>query len=617
MEKQSAHSIRCVKIIRIFLLLWVAAATLLLGGSELDSLNNAALFLLVPLIAFFFLLLLRGKGAFSEWFSRANRVNLWASLALTLLFLLLLSAFDLFHAPIFSAEKLKVGAWKYGILRVLYVIWNFTGLLGAVILSVFGCFMALFSAFLAPHDILPGQAEPRPFGISIYTWIIGAIGLICALSFSPILFEPSGDSEAVYYHATHALYNDFHPVTYQFFVALCSATPLGARPIPLIEWFFFTLAFHRGEKLLSSIHPRGAQLFFVLVAALFFPMLYLESLTKDVLYTIALFSLAIRLLGILRGEGRRGWRWIAVFIWMFVAISFRHDGMLPILLLAFGVILYALRRRHELVLPFVLSVVSAFAAFLIVTEGIAFGLFHAERNPSYTAFGTPMLLLSAVADSDVPMDDGDIALMEKVMPLDDWRKAYNTHNGHYTVDQVSRSWGVPGERIERVDTALGLEYVRLCAKYVFRCPNVLFRAFLSANNITWEITLREDAPQKLYVNIYDLYDGGMPDPETDHYNATGFSKLSQNYAHFLENSPILSPFFVRGGIPLLLTLFALIVLIRKRRCECLLVGIALYASWAVAFLLLCSQDQRYIMPFRMWVTFLLPYAYCISPNEEK
>lgn len=66
--------------------------------------------------------------------------------------------------------------------------------------------MALFSAFLSPRNGgIAAQGAPRPFGISIYTWIIGTIGLVCALSFSPILFEPGGDSEAIYFRATRAL----------------------------------------------------------------------------------------------------------------------------------------------------------------------------------------------------------------------------------------------------------------------------------------------------------------------------------------------------------------------------------------------------------------------------
>lgn len=120
--------------IRILLLLWVAAAVLLLGYAELDTLNNAALFLLVPLIAFFFLLLLCGERAFCGWFRRESRAALWCSLALTLLFFLLLSVFDLFKAPIFSADALSGGVWKYALFRKLFAAWNHTGLIGAVTL---------------------------------------------------------------------------------------------------------------------------------------------------------------------------------------------------------------------------------------------------------------------------------------------------------------------------------------------------------------------------------------------------------------------------------------------------------------------------------------------------
>lgn len=615
MEK--SRNVRLSAGIRILLLLWVAAAVLLLGYAELDTLNNAALFLLVPLLAFFFLLLLCGERAFCGWFRRESRAALWCSLALTLLFFLLLSVFDLFKAPIFSADALSGGVWKYALFRKLYAAWNHTGLIGAVTLSVFGCFMALFSAFLSPRNGgIAAQGAPRPFGISIYTWIIGTIGLVCALSFSPILFEPGGDSEAIYFRATRALFDDFHPVSYLFFVRLCSLTPLGARPIPVIEWFFFTLAFHRGEKCLSSIHPHAPRLFFALVAALFFPMLYLQSMMKDVLYTIALFSLAIRMLTILRGEGKRGWRWVAAFLSMFAAIAFRHDGLAPILVFSVGLILYCIREHRALIRPLVICTVSAVTAFFIVTEAIAFGLLKAERNPEYTAFGTPMLMLAAVADSGMPMDNEDIALMEKVMPIDEWKEAYALDNGHYTVDRISRKWGTPGERINNVDAALGKSFFLLNFKYLFRYPAVVTKAFFSANNITWEITQREEAPQ-IRSNIYDLYDGDLPDPEISHYSATGFSKISQNYAHFLDNSPILAPIVVRGGIPVLLFVFAVIVLIRKKRWELLPMCLPALVTYGISFLILCSQDQRYIMPFRLWLTFLLPYAYYIMPNRAE
>lgn len=301
----------------------------------------------------------------------------------------------------------------------------------------------------------------------------------------------------------------------------------------------------------------------------------------------------------------------------YCALAFRHDGILPVALTVCGLLLYFWRKRRALVRPLLRTVLCVFAVHLAVTEVLAFRILDAQRSKTYTAFGTPMYLLAAVVNSGKPMDERDQALLEEVMPLSDWAASQNPPHHRYTVDYVSRAWGVPGDRIGKVNRRRGVYFCLLTAKYFFRYPGVVLDAFFTINSLAWEISTPDAPGAAPPIMSYDMQE---LDAESEkelffQFELTGFAEWTQRYAFFVETTPVLREILLRGGLPLLSLLFGSYILWKKRRRELLLCSLPVFGAWLVQFMLLCAQDPRYLLPVHVWMTFLPLYAFA-APAQE-
>ena len=205
---------------------------------------------------------------------------------------------------------------------------------------------------------------------------------------------------------------------------------------------------------------------------------------------MALLMLGVQILKMLNRETRKRSDWVIIGISSFIALSFRHDGVLPVVITFVGLGVYALFRQKTLRKPILITGIAVFGMHLLITQVIAFGFMQVPRNEAYNKYGTPMTLLAAVVDSGKPIDEPDVALLEQLMPLSDWVRARDY--SAYTVDGPSRTWSVPGERIKRVDSKLGNQYLELSLKYLIRYPDVELPAFFQLNSIVWEIVRPDD-----------------------------------------------------------------------------------------------------------------------------
>lgn len=477
---------------RQILILWMLLATFLLGSADRVLVSESSLLAMVPMLCFLVFLLFHKDFSITDCFRKENRTAIFISALLTVLTLLMLSIFSQLQSKLFSDIGLQSISWRFAIQRRLFLLWNYTGFLGAEILSIYCCWFSLQEYFLEAHEKARTALGEKqlPFHIQRWTLLIAIVGLICLFSVNPGFYDQA-DTGVIWHSVVDGKWNDDHPISFLFFIKACTLLVPSRRVISLVFYVAWLLVSNMAIEILEETKPGSGKIYAILSCLLFYPLFYLQTMVKDVAYAMALFALGMQILRFLRQTKNTASDWVVFGVSAFFALSFRHDGILPVLLTFLGVGIYVLIKQKKLVKPLCITVASVFALHLLITQGLAFGLMKVEKTGAYHSFGTPMAILAAVVESGAPIDDKDTALLEELMPLSDWAEAPRV--SRYTVDMVSRTWGIPGDRIERVDTALGMQYVRLALKYLLRYPAVELRAFFQLNSIVWQIARPEDA----------------------------------------------------------------------------------------------------------------------------
>ena len=582
--------------VRFFLTVWMLLAILVLATTDITLLRASDLFTLLPLVSFALVLILHPEFRFSDYFRAENRATAWISAGFTVLSVLMLSIFAQMQGPLFSESGLLETRWRVALLRWVLLAWNYSGYLGAEILSIFGCWFALQRYMLAPRAQAPTlrPEQPRRWRIHRWTWLVAAVGLACLLSVIPGFYDQA-DTGVIWQQAISGNWTDVHPITFLFFVRLCTLVIRSREMISLVFYLVWVGISNQAILALDDTRPGSGKVYAVLSCVVFYPLFYVQTMIKDVAYAMALLALGLQLIRMLRKERVKALDWLGAGFWSFIAVSFRHDGILPVALTWIGAGIFALVSRKQWVKPLCVTVCGVLAAHLLVTQGLAFGLMKVEKNPAYYGFGTPMALLAAVVESGKPIDAEDKALLEELMPLSDW--AAGQKESGYTVDTVSRSWGIPGERINRVDAAMSMQYLRLAVKYLLRYPTVELEAFFRLNSIAWEIARPTDpnAEERMFASdpTRQLTNGNEIERG---FRFTGVAALTYRYAWFLQDTPILREICMRGGVALLAALLAGVTLIRKKRAADLIAFLPAAGAFASTFLIICAQDLRYVLP---------------------
>ena len=601
---------------RIFLIVWMLFAAFMQGATDRIFMTESSLFAITPVLIFACILIFNPQLHILDCFRKENRASFVISLSLTVLSLLMLSIFALIKGPLFSDQGLQIITWQFAWQRWLLLIWNYVGFLGAVVVSLFFCWYALQSYFMKEISIRQDLTAQTPFPFHIHTWtvIIAIVGLVCILSISPGYYDNS-DLRDIWQDVLTNHWTDSHPVSFLFFVKLFTFLIPSRRMISLVYLVAWLLISNSILWMLEEKRTGSGSLYALLSCLWFYPVFYLQAMFKDVGYAMALLMLGAQILKMLNRETRKRSDWIIIGISSFIALSFRHDGVLPVVITFVGLGVYALFRQKTLRKPILITGIAVFGMHLLITQVIAFGFMQVPRNEAYNKYGTPMTLLAAVVDSGKPIDEPDVALLEQLMPLSDWVRARDY--SAYTVDGPSRTWSVPGERIKRVDSKLGNQYLELSLKYLIRYPDVELPAFFQLNSIVWEIVRPDDpasAERTFGINIEQLK--GNINFETEGFKYTGFSDLTYRYAWFLQTTPVVREVCVRGGLSLLSLVFSMIILLRKNRKKELLSFLPVLGVFLSTFFGICAQDPRYILPIQEFALMIMIYIWS-SPSLKK
>jgi hypothetical protein len=435
---------------RFFLMAWMLLSIFVLATTDLTILTESNLFTILPILSFLLILIFHPQYRFSDYFKKENKITAWVSAGFTVLSLVMLSVFAQMQSPLFSQTGLQAVSWRFAFQRWLLLAWNYSGFLGAEALSVYACWFAAQEYFLKPRpaDQPVLENQTRRFRIQRWTWLVAAVGLVCVLSVSPGYYDQA-DTGVIWQSAASGHWSDVHPISYLFFVKLCTLLIPSRRMVSLVFYLTWMFISNQVIGILEDTRPGSGKIYAILSCVVFYPLFYLQTMIKDVAYAMALLALGAQLIGILHRKHARALDWVGVGFWSLAAVSFRHDGILPVVLTLIGAGIYVIVKQKKWIKPLCMTCIGVFAIHLLLTQGLAFGLMKVEKNPAYYGFGTPMSLLAAVAESGKPIDAEDAALMEELMPLSDWaagperkplyRRYRLAHLGHtWRADQPRR-----------------------------------------------------------------------------------------------------------------------------------------------------------------------------------
>ncbi|MDD5556351.1 MAG: DUF6020 family protein [bacterium] len=457
---------------------------------------------------------------------------------------------------------------------------------------------AVMKAFDAARRLIGGEARPRAFDFTLLFAVGTATGLTYLSLFSPGL--TSIDSFGQWDQAMGRMpLSDWHPYLHTLALRWLAAIYPSPIMLPLLQILLSAFVYASWGAFLLR---RGANRTYVYLLLFIFSLLPLHAmlnitLWKDVLYTLALAFLTLQFAKITALKGRffRSMHNSVSFVVSTILVwNLRHNGFVvgvtATVALAACLIFYMARngRGERTIARSACAMIALILASQVVFRVILPGGLGVIPNPRGAKYATFLSPLGAIARDGLPLDAETSALMERIMPLDDWKDKYAKYSvGDYL-------WDTEGAFIEsssRLDTWTVLwTYVRTLRRH----PAHVVAERMNQTANLWNMT---DFVSPIYTLPYtyekDMRERGMPT-----YTSPGGRRLIrflQRHSQWLFNLGIYS-------VILALLLYYVILRGTYRLCVLYIPLIANGISLAIA---MPSTDYR----FGYYVFELCPFVF--------
>lgn len=328
---------------------------------------------------------------------------------------------------------------------------------------------------------------------------------IVFLAFRPGGFPPDSISQlfqAVGFEKIH----DWHPALHTlYFRLILSLSGNRAMMIVAVQMLAFTALTAGYVSLFASW---GANKYIAAAAGLVFLMLPNNVLSeisavKDFPYTLSLLWATLILLRLVnalhtKNEAKLHWELLQLSIATFLIFGFRHNGVIPaafiiILLIVLTVGNYELLRLKA-VFAAALSVL-----MMLIYKGPVFRLLDVQPNTA-SPYTTMLCAVGSCINQGLPLSDEANAIMESVIPLEDWAEYYNKYEGH---DEYN--WGRGEDEIFNTEHIGAKDAFRVYLEALFKYPDVVIKDRLDGTDILWNIHRPKDSfNEKSFDKIYFL-----------------------------------------------------------------------------------------------------------------
>lgn len=415
--------------------------------------------------------------------------------------------------------------------------------------------------------------------------------------------------------------NNWHPalnaIIYRAILTICP----HAGALVAVQLFFFALLVTE-FLMLGYDHGVSFKILAVLGAAVSLlpnQVLFSISPVKDYPYTLALLWITYLLVRLIL-EPKELWKWrflAALSLSLFLVYGFRHNGIMPFtaLLLLFGWITW----RHFPRVKFKLAEAGLAAVLLVITyKGPIFSLFQVSQDLSMSSYTTMLCAVASCINKDLPLSEESNAIMESILPLDQW------------ADYYDRYWGYDmyyWRRGEENETAYPFDPSQVTAKEAFtvylealqKYPDVVIKDRLDGTDLLWDVQQPTDSYniKGFYGtaiaetdHVSEYFEFGSMEPGVNYYNQSDLADFYLRKMYIPENN-VFDMLLWRAGVYLIL-LMALGLFWWKNQMKTLFsAAVPLLGQLVGLVLVLYHQSYRYISAVQSLTLALVFCSVCL------
>lgn len=252
-------------------------------------------------------------------------------------------------------------------------------------------------------------------------------------------------------------------------------------------------------------YDRGMPLPLLAFLGCFFELMPNQALSwtnvlKDFPFTLALLWGTYLLLQLALDMPRsRKWPfYMALALDIFLVSLLRHNGAAPAAAMVLLCVVLTVRRYEQVKLRALTAAVLAAVSFGVFKGPVMTALNVAPV--SLSPFTTLFCAVGSCVNKDLPLSEEADAILEKALPLEDWRDYYARYIGH-----DSYYWQRPEGSVPYTPTEVTTpEIFRVYGEALRKYPDVVLKDRIDGCDILWDVAQPEDSfTAKTFCLVYD------------------------------------------------------------------------------------------------------------------
>lgn len=419
--------------------------------------------------------------------------------------------------------------------------------------------------------------------------------------------------------------NDWHPVIHTLAEwAILQIIP-NTGAIMAVQMLAFSW-------LLTSIlmlgYDRGVTLPLLAAVGVIIEILPNQALTgcnllKDYPFTLALIWGGYLLFHLLNGTN---WShkvsfYVCLCVDIFLVFTLRHNGIIPAAFMILACVILTIRYFTRIQWRAVAAVAASLVS-LVIYKGSVMAALDVQPN-DVSPYTTMLCAVGSCINKDLPLSDEATAIMEEVLPLEDWAEYYSRYLGHDPY-----FWGRPeGSVAYDTSSITAKKAFRVYLEALIKYPDVIIKDRLDGMDIMWDIVQPVDgfnsrafffidsrSPQEMDLPIdttgWTQYEGGVYFKETT--LAMKYQQSNWGAPNTLEDILIW-----RSGPYLVVFLVLLLFWAKHNMMEYLLVAAPLVGNIFASMLLVYHQSFRYVWFVQILVLMLVFLTIIQAKQQEQ
>lgn len=437
--------------------------------------------------------------------------------------------------------------------------------------------------------------------------IIAVVSVIYLFSTYPGIWLYD-DVAVVWQQVCKREWDAWHTLGYELFVALCSYFTENIFTVNVAQTILWIFLNSYILKVLQEESTRNMKIYTAILVFSTVPFNYLEVMFKDVVFSMGILAVTVGIYHIIKKKNIV-WQDILVLTvgGAFTSLC-RYTGNIVVLLALISLLVCFFVKNQKKICQYLFGIIVVqVCIFLFVNVGLMH-LLNVTKNPAYIKYTMPMLTISSAAYSGVEFDPEDAETLEKVMPIEEWGNCYNK----YWADDVTRSWGKIGTRIDTVSELVeteqyGKDLLKINAKLLLHHPDIYVKSIFDMNNIMWKMAKPNDG--------YEWAICTKSEDEQTTYLA--LFKYTYLWTNFMYNMPLTEIIYARGGVALFTILFSGVIWILQRKRCFLIVLVPIITYSCMLLITIPSQDARFVLPGIECAIFLAAVVFGTDREENR